>query len=401
MKHVDFTGKRVLVRVDFNVPISNDGQITDATRIERAIPTIQYILDRGASVILMSHLGRPLSKTCSDGRVDFDRFSLKQIVDEVSKHIGVEALFASDCGGPVSAEMANQLRPGEVLLLENTRFYQGEKSGDPEFAQSLANLGEVYINDAFGAAHRAHASTTTIAQFFKKDLKGFGLLMSSELENGNKVLENSDSPFIAIIGGAKVSDKIQLISNLLGKTDAICIGGGMAYTFLKALGHQIGNSLCEEDKLTLALEILNTAASKNTTIHLPLDSMSAKDFSPEAEVHPTDGRDIKVDQMGLDIGPKTIKTFADVISKGKTIIWNGPMGVFEFESCSKGTFSIAQIVAEATLGGAYSLIGGGDSVSAINKAGLEDQVSFISTGGGAMLELLEGKKLPGVEAILS
>ena len=401
MKHIDFSGKRVLVRVDFNVPLSTEGEVTDSTRIERAIPTLKYILDRGASIILLSHLGRPLSKLLPDGSIDIERFSLSNIIYEVSKHLNLDVRFSTDCGGSVSKELADKLQPGEVLLLENTRFYTGEKSGDVDFARSLSDLGDIFINDAFGAAHRAHASTTTIAQFFKPEHKGFGLLMSTELENGTKVLNNSEAPFVAIIGGAKVSDKIQLISNLLGKTDAICIGGGMAFTFLKALGHKIGSSLCEEDKLDLALEILNKAVSEQTAIYLPLDSIIAREFSADAIVKSTQDRDIEDGYMGLDIGPKTITAFNEVISKGKTIVWNGPMGVFEFDSCSNGTFSIANIVAEATSDGAYSLIGGGDSVSAINKADLEDQVSFISTGGGAMLELLEGKKLPGVEAILN
>ena len=342
MKQIDFSGKRALVRVDFNVPITADGLVTDSTRIERAIPTIKYILDQGGAVILLSHLGRPLSKLRPDGSIDLERFSLQQIVHEVSDHLNEDVKFSSDCGGAISQEMAGELVPGEVLLLENTRFYDGEKSGDVEFAQTLSRLADIFINDAFGAAHRAHASTTTIAQFFTPECKGFGLLMSNELENGNKVLRHSDSPFVAIIGGAKVSDKIQLISNLLGKTDAICIGGGMAYTFLKALGHDIGNSLCEDDKLDLAMDILNKAASKQTSIHLPLDSMVGEEFSADVEVEPTDSRDIADGYMGLDIGPKTISSFSDVISKGKTIIWNGPMGVFEFDSCNKGTFFYSQ-----------------------------------------------------------
>lgn len=401
MKDIDFKGKKVLVRVDFNVPLDKYGKITDDTRIVRALPTIRRILEAEGAVILMSHLGRPLSKLKDDGDINVEAFSLKNLQDRLEKHLNRKVLFAEDCGGPVSKDMAAKMMPGDVLLLENTRFNDGEKKGDGAFARKLADLADIFVNDAFGAAHRAHASTTTVAEYFDKDHKTFGLLMESELKNGNKVLKDPGNPFVAIVGGAKVSDKIPLIQNLISRTTDICIGGGMAYTFLKAQGYTIGNSLFEQEMVDIALEILTVAKGQGCDIHLPKDSIIAKEFAADAQVKQTEDANIPADWMGLDIGEKTIKYFSDVIHEGQTIIWNGPMGVFEFESCSKGTFAIARAVAKATKNGAYSLIGGGDSVSAINKSGLSDEVSFVSTGGGAMLELLEGKTLPGVAAITS
>ena len=399
LDQIDIKGKRVLIRVDFNVPMNDQLEITDNTRIVNALPTLQYILSNGGSAIIMSHLGRPQKKKLANGNLDIRRYSLKNIVPALSELLQCEVKFAEDVAGSRSQELATTLKPGDVLLLENTRFELGEKSGDFELAKSMSLLGDVYINDAFGTAHRAHASTTTVAQFFDSEKKGFGMLMRKELENGNKVLSNPGEPLVAIIGGAKVSDKIGLISNLLPKCSDICIGGGMAYTFFKAKGGKIGNSLCEEDKLDMARAILDEAQESNTKIHLPEDSVCASEFSPDAaaEVHSSD--DIPIGQMGLDIGPEARKQFRNVITKAETILWNGPMGVFEFETFAKGTLEVAQAVANATENGAFSLVGGGDSVSAINKSGLQDKISFISTGGGAMLELLEGKELPGVKAI--
>ena len=400
LDQIDIAKKRVLIRVDFNVPMNDQKEITDKTRIVNALPTLQYILDHGGSAVVMSHLGRPQKKLLSNGSVDVDRFTLKNIVPTLSELLKTEVKFASDVAGSRSQELATTLKPGEVLLIENTRFEPGEKEGSFELAKSMSLLGDVYINDAFGTAHRAHASTTTVAQFFEKGSKAFGFLMKKELENGQKVLNDPQEPMIAIIGGAKVSDKIGLISSLLPKCSDICIGGGMAYTFFKALGGSIGKSLCEDDKLDMARDIFEKARASNTRIHLPEDSICASEFSPVATSTTYPSADIPAEMMGLDIGPLARKCFEDVISNAGTIVWNGPMGVFEFEAFSKGTLGVAQSVAKATRNGAFSLVGGGDSVSAINKSGLNDQISFISTGGGAMLELLEGKKLPGVTAIL-
>ncbi|MDX1684403.1 MAG: phosphoglycerate kinase [Saprospiraceae bacterium] len=399
MKSLNFKDKKVLVRVDFNVPLNEDGEVTDDTRIRRALPTINYILDRGGSVILMSHLGRPLSKLNEDGTINKSAFSLLNLKEHLNELLDNKVFFAEDCGGEESRKKAGALEPGQVLLLENTRFNKGEKQGDDAFAKKLADLADIFINDAFGAAHRAHASTTTIAKFFDKEHKAFGLLMQSELENGQKVLLEPKAPFVAIVGGAKVSDKIPLVRNLLDSTNDICIGGGMAYTFLAARGYEVGDSLVEQDKIEMASEILELAMERSTKIHLPMDSVIAEEFSPKANFKVTENTNIQSGWMGLDIGPKTISYFTDVILKAKTIVWNGPMGVFEFDACNKGTFAIAQAVAGATEEGAFSLVGGGDSVSAINKSGLSAKVSFVSTGGGAMLELLEGKTLPGVAAI--
>jgi phosphoglycerate kinase len=400
LDQIDIAKKRVLIRVDFNVPMNAQKEITDKTRIVNALPTLQYILDHGGSAVVMSHLGRPQKKLLSNGSVDVDSFTLKNIVPTLSELLKTEVKFASDVAGSRSQELATTLKPGEVLLIENTRFEPGEKTGSFELAKSMSLLGDVYINDAFGTAHRAHASTTTVAQFFEKGSKGFGFLMRKELENGQKVLNDPQEPMVAIIGGAKVSDKIGLISSLLPKCSDICIGGGMAYTFFKAQGGSIGKSLCEDDKLDMARDIFEKARASNTRIHLPEDSICASEFSPEAPSTTHPSADIPAEMMGLDIGPLARKCFEDVISNAGTIVWNGPMGVFEFEAFSEGTLGVAQAVAKATRNGAFSLVGGGDSVSAINKSGLNDQISFISTGGGAMLELLEGKKLPGVTAIL-
>jgi phosphoglycerate kinase len=388
----NFAGKTALVRVDFNVPLNEKFQITDDTRIRAAIPTIKKILSDGGKVILMSHLGRP-----KDGPTD--KYSLRHLVPHLKKLLGVEVLFAEDCIGKVAQEKAAALKPGEVLLLENLRFYKEEEKGDKEFAKKLASLGDVYVNDAFGTAHRAHASTAVIAEFFPAGKKLFGLLMENEVKSAEKVLRNSEKPFTAIMGGAKVSDKILLIENLLERADHIIIGGGMAYTFFKALGGEIGNSLVEPDRIETAKELLEKAKAKNVKIHLPPDSISADKFDANANTKVADNMSIPAGWMGLDIGPKAIKEFREVILQSKTILWNGPMGVFEMEKFQAGTKAVAEAIAEATQKGAFSLIGGGDSVAAINQFGFADKVSYVSTGGGAMLEFFEGKELPGIAAI--
>ncbi len=399
VKHWNVKDKTVLLRVDFNVPIK-EGQITDDTRITKALPTLEYLLKQGARLIVMSHLGRPLKQLTAEGQIDVKKFSLRPIADKLAELLHAPVLFASDCGGPDSMEKLKELQSGSILLLENTRFRKEEEKGDPEYARQLASLGEYFINDAFGAAHREHASTATIARYFDKDHKAFGFLMDAEVENGKKVLQHPQKPFTAILGGAKVSDKIELISNLLSFCDQILIGGGMAYTFLKAQGYQIGKSLCEEDKLDLALELLEKAKQCQVGLHLPVDSIISTEINDPAELRQTSDPNIEAGWMGLDIGPKTREAYEAIILNSKTIIWNGPMGVFEVGAFAEGTKFIAEAVAKATAGGAYSLIGGGDSVAAINKYHLENQVSFVSTGGGAMLEMLEGKNLPGIAAIL-
>ncbi|MCF8318966.1 MAG: phosphoglycerate kinase [Sphingobacteriaceae bacterium] len=396
MKTVDFinfSGKKVLIRVDFNVPLDENFEITDDNRIQGALPTITKILNDGASVILMSHLGRP-----KDGPTD--KYSLKHIVTYLAKVLNRPVAFADDCIGVSAVVQAAKLQPGQVLLLENLRFYKEEEKGDVAFAEKLAALGDVYVNDAFGTAHRAHASTAIIAQFFPQ-AKYFGYLMAAELENAEKVLNHPERPFTAIMGGAKVSDKILLIEQLLTKVDNLIIGGGMAYTFVKAQGGQIGTSICEDDKLDLANSLLKKAAEKGVKIHLPIDTLVADAFSNEAATQVCETAAIPTDWMGLDIGPKTAENFADVIKHSKTLLWNGPMGVFEFESFEKGTKSVALAVVEATQAGAFSLIGGGDSAAAVSKFKLTEQVSYVSTGGGALLEYMEGKELPGVKAINS
>jgi phosphoglycerate kinase len=410
----NFKGIKTIVRVDFNVPLDKKTfVVTDDTRIRGALKTIKKILSDGGSVVLMSHLGRP------EGRME--KYSLKPVLPVLEKHLGMKVLFADDCLGESAVKMSAALKPGEVLLLENVRFYP-EEEGKPilpetatdeekkaakaelkgkqkEFAKKLASYADVYVNDAFGTAHRAHGTTAVIADYFPKDKIMFGYLINSELAAMDKVLNNAQHPFTAIMGGAKVSDKIMLIENLLNRVDNLIIGGGMTYTFVKAKGGKIGNSLCEEDKLDLALKIIEKAKEKKVNIYLPVDSLNGDKFDNEANTKITAIDAVDDGWMGLDIADKTIKEFSEVIGKSKTILWNGPMGVFEMEKFSKGTTEIAKAIASATTKGAFSLIGGGDSVAAINKNNLADKVSYVSTGGGAMLEYMEGKKLPGITAI--
>ena len=394
MKTVDnynFNGEKALVRVDFNVPLDASFNITDDTRIKAAIPTINKILADGGSVILMSHLGRP-----KDGPAE--KYSLKHVVNHLSKLLGIPVLFATDCIGEVTQRVAANLKSGEVLLLENLRFHKQEEKGDADFAKQLSELGTFYVNDAFGTAHRAHASTAIIAQYFPKN-KCFGYVMSGEIANANKVLNGAEKPFTAIMGGAKVSDKILILEQLINKADNIIIGGGMAFTFIKAQGGQIGNSLVEEDKLETALNILKTAKQKGVNIYIPVDAVVADNFSNEANKKTVDITKIPDGWMGLDIGPETEKIYATVVSNSKTVLWNGPMGVFEMSSFEHGTKSVAEAIVTATKKGAYSLIGGGDSVAAINKYKFGTDVSYVSTGGGALLEYIESGSLPGVDAI--
>lgn len=394
MKTIDnynFKGKRALIRVDFNVPLDAQYTITDDTRMTAAIPTIKKILEDGGSVILMSHLGRP--KEGPD-----EKYSLKHIITHLSKLVDTRVLFASDCIGDEAKSLAKSLKAGEVLLLENLRFYKQETAGTESFAQELASLGDVFVNDAFGTAHRAHASTTIIAKFFPND-KVFGYVMANELENINKVLNKADKPFTAIMGGAKVSGKILIIDKLLDKIDNLIIGGGMAYTFIRAQGGKVGSSLVEEDKLDIALKILSDAKAKGVTIFIPVDTIAASSFSNDASKQTVDIKTIPDGFMGLDIGPESEKIFAEVIYNSKTILWNGPMGVFEMSNYEHGTKAIAEAIVVATKKGAYSLIGGGDSVAAINKYKLVNDVSYVSTGGGALLEYIESGSLPGVQAI--
>jgi phosphoglycerate kinase len=390
----NFSGKKVLLRVDFNVPLDKQTlAITDDTRMTAALPTIKKILADGGSAIIMSHLGRP------KGGPE-DKYSLKHIVSHLSDLLGEKDIqFADDCIGESAVEYAAALEPGDVLLLENLRFYKEEEAGDIAFAEKLSKLGDVYVNDAFGTAHRAHASTAIIAQFFDKDHKMFGLLMNSEVASAEKVMHQSEKPFVAIIGGAKVSDKILIIENLLERATDIIIGGGMAYTFMKAAGGHIGNSLCEDDRLDMVNGLLKKAADKGVCIHLPSDSIIADKFAADANDSVAPSNAIPDGWMGLDIGPMAIEQFSNVIKQSKTILWNGPMGVFEMAKFQKGTKAIATAVAEATANGAFSLVGGGDSVSAVNQFGYTDKVSYISTGGGALLEYFEGKVLPGIAAI--
>ena len=394
----NFNQKKALIRVDFNVPVK-DGKITDDTRIKAALPTIEKVLSDGGSVILMSHWGRPLKDMEKKPELTKADFSLSRIVDHLSALLNREVLFATDCISEEAFDKAAGLKPGQVLLLENLRYYKEEEKGDTGFAAKLSKLGDVYINDAFGTAHRAHASTAVIAAFFPKGEKMFGLLMENEVIAADKVLHNSERPFTAIIGGAKVSDKILIIENLLEKATDIIIVGGMAYTFFKAEGCNIGNSLCEDDRLETAKTLLKKAQEKGVHIHLPQDSIIADKFAADAQTDHADNRNIPDGWMGLDIGPKAIKIFSDVIKRSKTILWNGPMGVFEMEKFQAGTKAIADAVKEATANGAYSLVGGGDSVAAVNKFGYTNDVSYVSTGGGAMLEFFEGKDLPGIAAI--
>jgi len=387
-----FAGQKALIRVDFNVPLDDAYAITDDTRMRATIPTIQKIIKDGGSVILMSHLGRP-----KDGPTP--KYSLIHIVGHLSKLLSVEVQFANDCIGVEAVNKAASLQAGQVLLLENLRFYKEEEKGDEAFAQKLSKLGDVYVNDAFGTAHRAHASTAVIAQFFAPGSKMFGLVMNAEVASAEKVLHGSEKPFTAIIGGAKVSDKILIIENLLDRATDIIIGGGMAYTFFKAQGGTIGTSICEDDRMPLALEILAKAKAKGVNIHLPVDNIITTEFSNTTERKNCESMSIPDGWMGLDIGEATRAKFAAVIESSKTILWNGPMGVFEMENYQAGTKAIAEAVAAATANGAFSLVGGGDSVAAVNIFGFTDKVSYVSTGGGAMLEYFEGKVLPGIAAI--
>lgn len=394
MKTVDnynFYGQKALIRVDFNVPLDAQYNITDDTRIRAALPTINKILKDGGAVILMSHLGRP-----KEGPTE--KYSLKHVINHLSKLLNVPVSFASDCIGEVATSAAKALKSGEVLLLENLRFHKQEEKGDVDFAKQLSQLGTFYVNDAFGTAHRAHASTAVVAQFFPNN-KCFGYVMSGEIASVNKVLNGAVKPFTAIMGGAKVSDKILILEQLINKADNIIIGGGMAFTFVKAQGGQIGKSLVEEDKLETALNILKDAKAKGVNIYIPVDTVAADNFSNEANKQTVDIKAIPDGWMGLDIGPKTEAIYAGVVSNSKTILWNGPMGVFEMSSFEHGTKSVAEAIVSATKKGAFSLIGGGDSVAAINKYKFGNDVSYVSTGGGALLEYIESGSLPGVEAV--
>ena len=395
-----FAGEKAIIRVDFNVPLGAQYEVTDDTRIRGALPTIKKVLKDGGSAILMSHLGRPKSGP-------EEKFSLKHVISVLSDLLGVEVLFADDCVGEDTPAMVSALKPGEVLLLENLRFYSAEnkiKTDDEKaatrlFAEKLSSYADVYVNDAFGTAHRAHASTAVIADFFDTDSKMFGFLINKEIEAMDKVLHSSEKPLTAIMGGAKVSDKIQVIENLLDKVDNLIIGGGMTYTFIKARGGEIGNSLCEVDKLDVATELVKKAKEKGVNLVLPVDQVLADQFDNDATTELADIDQGKEGFMGLDVGAKSIEALSEVIMNSKTILWNGPMGVFEMPNFQKGTVSIAQAIAESTAKGAFSLVGGGDSVAAVNKFGLADKVSYVSTGGGAMLEYIEGKVLPGIKAI--
>lgn len=390
----NFKGEKALVRVDFNVPVDDSFKITDDTRMRSAVPTIKKIIADGGSVILMSHFGRP------KGGPE-EKYSLKHLVSHLKELLGVDVAFAADSTGQVAVDAVKALQPGGVLLLENLRFHKEEEKGDEAFSEQLSKLGDVYVNDAFGTAHRAHASTAVIAKYFTPDKKMFGLLMNGEVESAERVLHKNEKPFTAILGGAKVSDKILIIENLLNTANNLIIGGGMAYTFLKAMGKEIGSSLCETDKLDLANEILAKAKTKNVVIYLPEDSVVADKFAADANTKVVNNDHIETGWMGLDIGTESIKTFRNVILNSKTILWNGPMGVFEMEKFQEGTKAIALAVADATRNGAFSLVGGGDSVAAVNKFHLSEQVSYVSTGGGALLEYFEGKDLPGIAAVKS
>ncbi len=395
MKTVDnfnFKGKKALIRVDFNVPLDGDLKVSDASRIEAAKPTIIKILEDGGSAILMSHLGRP------DGKVNA-KMSLKHIADKVSEIIGVSVKFAEDCVGEKAETAAANLKSGEILLLENLRFHAEEENGDKAFSEQLSKLGDIYVNDAFGTAHRAHASTTIVADFFP-DNKCFGYLLAKEIEAIDKVMATGEKPVTAILGGSKVSSKITIIENILDKVDHLIIGGGMTYTFIKAQGGKVGDSICEDDKQELALEILKQAKAKGVQVHIPVDVLAADAFDNKANTKVVPVTDIPDGWQGLDAGPKTLENFKEVILKSKTILWNGPIGVFEMPTFAKGTIAIGNYIDEATKNGAFSLVGGGDSVAAVKQFGFEDKVSYVSTGGGAMLESLEGKTLPGIAAIL-
>jgi phosphoglycerate kinase len=387
----NFNNKKAIIRVDFNVPLDENFKVTDATRIEAAKPTIDKILKDGGSVILMSHLGRPKGVEA--------KYSLQHIVSKTEEILGQKVHFASDCIGEIAENAAKNLQPCEILLLENLRFYAEEEKGDVEFSKKLAALGDIYVNDAFGTAHRAHASTTIIAQFFK-EAKCFGYLLAKEIESIEKVLKNSEKPVVAILGGSKVSSKITVIENILDKVNHMIIGGGMTFTFVKALGGKIGNSICEDDKLELAIEILKQAKEKGVQIHIPVDVVAADAFSNDANTQIVDVNQIPDGWQGLDAGPKTLEIIKRIILDSKTILWNGPLGVFEMENFANGTISLGEFIAESTANGAFSLVGGGDSVAAVKQFGFEPKMSYVSTGGGAMLEMLEGRTLPGIAAIL-
>ena len=401
INNFNFEGKKVLIRVDFNVPMDKDRQVTDDTRLRGAIPTIKHVLNVGGAVVLMSHLDRPLKKLLEDGSIDRNKYTLRNVVKPLSDLLGVDVKFCDETVGEKAQKMSEDLRPGEVLLLENTRFYAGEEKGDETLAKGMAALGDFYINDAFGAAHRAHSSTTVVAHYFDKDHKCFGYLMKAELDHAKTLTDNPERPFVAVTGGAKVSDKILILEKLLGEVDHLIIGGGMAYTFIKAQGGSVGNSLVEEDRISTALELLEKAKKLGVKIHLPIDSIVADAFDNAANTQMLKSDQIPSGWMGLDIGRDAIIAFVAVIKEAKTILWNGPMGVFEMPNFAQGTHAIAQAIADRTKEGAFSLIGGGDSAAAVNQMGLGDDVSFVSTGGGAMLELLEGKELPGVAAVMS
>jgi phosphoglycerate kinase len=391
LNNFDFKNKKAIIRVDFNVPLDDNFNVTDATRIEAAKPTIDAVLAQGGSVILMSHLGRPKGVEA--------KYSLKHILKTTSEVLGVPVQFATNCVGDEAKNASNNLKAGGVLLLENLRFHAEEEAGDVAFAKQLASLGDVYVNDAFGTAHRAHASTTIIAQFFPEH-KCFGTLLAKEIESLNKVLKNSQKPVTAVLGGSKVSSKITVIENILDKVDHMIIGGGMTFTFVKALGGKIGDSICEDDKQDLALEILRLAKEKGVQIHIPVDVVAADDFSNTANTKVIDVTQIPDGWQGLDAGPKSLANFEKVIMESKTILWNGPLGVFEMESFANGTIALGNYIAASTANGAFSLVGGGDSVAAVKQFGLEEKMSYVSTGGGAMLEMLEGRTLPGIAAIL-
>ncbi|MCL4127204.1 UNVERIFIED_CONTAM: hypothetical protein GTU68_033255 [Idotea baltica] len=386
----NFENKKALIRVDFNVPLDENFKVGDITRIEAAKPTIIKILEDGGSCILMSHLGRPKGVS--------PEFSLSHIVDSVSEIIGVQVKFVDDCVGEKAETAAAAIEPGEILLLENLRFYDEEKNGDVDFAEKLSKLGDIYVNDAFGTAHRAHASTTVVAQFFEGK-RCFGNLLAKEITSINKVFKDSEKPVTAILGGAKVSSKITVIENILDKVDHLIIGGGMSFTFIKAQGGKIGDSICEDDKQELALDILKQAEAKGVKVHLPVDVVAADAFSPEANTQVVDIKHIPDGWQGVDAGPKTNIAFSMIIAQSKTILWNGPVGVFEMKKFAKGTIELGHAIADATADGAFSLVGGGDSVAAVKQFGFADKVSYVSTGGGAMLEMLEGKELPGIAAI--
>lgn len=392
VENINFKNKKVLVRVDFNVPLNEKFEITDDSRITAALPTINKILSDGGSAILMSHLGRP-----KDGPTE--KYSLKHLISHLSNLLNKSVFFAEDCIGNSAIELSQNLKSGDVLLLENLRFYKEEEKGDLQFAEKLSNLGDYYVNDAFGTAHRAHASTAVIANFFETD-KCFGYLMAKEIENAEKIMNNPQRPFTAIVGGAKAGDKILILENLINIADNIIIGGGMSYTFIKALGGNIGNSLCENDRIELTKEIIEKAKAKGVNIYLPQDSVIADSFSNEANISSSLSNNIPDKWMGLDIGENAIETYKNVISNSKTILWNGPMGVFEMSNYENGTKQIAFSLAEATKNGTFTLIGGGDSSAAIHKFNLENEVSYVSTGGGALLEFFEGKILPGIKAII-